>query len=78
MAKWRGKDPILRLERYMMKIGLWNESYGKETAAEALIAVDEAVHQAERAPLPEPAEMLEHVGASLSPRQKRQREELAG
>lgn len=76
VAKWREKDPILRLERYMMKIGLWNESYAKETAAIALNAVDEAVHQAESIPAPEPGEMLDHVAACLTPRQKRQREEM--
>jgi pyruvate dehydrogenase E1 component alpha subunit len=76
VESWREKDPILRLERYMMKMGFWNESYGKETAAKALIAVDEAVLQAERAPLPEPAEMLDNVSASLTPRQLRQRKEM--
>jgi pyruvate dehydrogenase E1 component alpha subunit len=73
---WRGKDPILRLERFMSKKGLWNESYAKETAAKALDAVDEAVHQAENAPGPAPEEMLDYVTASLSPRQKRQRDEM--
>lgn len=73
---WRGKDPILRLERYMANNGLWNESYAKEQAAKALDAVDEAVHQAENTPGPAPEEMLNYVTASLSPRQKRQLDEL--
>jgi pyruvate dehydrogenase E1 component alpha subunit len=54
VERWRGKDPILRLERYMMKIGLWNESYAKEAAAKAMDSVDEAVHQAEHVPAPAP------------------------
>jgi pyruvate dehydrogenase E1 component alpha subunit len=73
---WRGKDPILRLERFMANKGIWNESYAKAEAAKALTAVDEAVHQAENAPVPAPEEMLNYVTASLSPRQKRQRDEM--
>jgi pyruvate dehydrogenase E1 component alpha subunit len=73
---WRGKDPLLRLERYMAKRGLWSDTYGKDTAAKVLSAVDEAVHRAESAPPPHPVEMLDDVGATLSPRQQRQREEI--
>jgi pyruvate dehydrogenase E1 component alpha subunit len=73
---WRGKDPIHRLELFMAKNGIWNESYAKEITATALDAVDEAVHQAENAPSPAPEEMIDHVTASLSPRQKRQRDEM--
>ena len=73
---WRCKDPLLRLERYMAKRGLWSDTHGKDTAAKALSAVDEAVHLAESAPPPHPVEMLDDVGATLSPRQQRQREEI--
>jgi len=75
---WRGKDPIIRCERYMAKRSLWSDTYGKETAARMLGVVDEAVHLAESTPPPHPAEMLEHVGASPTPRQKRQLEDLKG
>ena len=73
---WRRKDPLLRLERNMEKRGLWNEAYGKETAAQALSAVDEAVRRAEDAPHPEPAEMIATVFETPTPRQLRQLEEL--
>ena len=74
---WRGKDPLLRLERYMEKKGLWSEAYGKETAARAASAVDEAVRRAEDAPRPEPGEMITAVFATPTPRQLRQLEELS-
>ncbi len=76
VEKWRGRDPITRFERFMAKRGLWNEGYGKEAAAKALLAVDDAVRLAETAPPPRPAEILEHVYASPTPRQKRQLEEM--
>jgi len=73
---WRGRDPLLRLERFMAAKGILNEAYSGEVAARALNAVDEAVRLAESAPSPRPAEILESVSASLTPRQERQLEEL--
>lgn len=76
VAAWREKDPILRLERYMVGRGLWDEGYGAEVKQKATEAVDEAVKAMESAPPPEPGDMFEHLGATLSQRQMRQREEL--
>ena len=73
---WRRRDPILRLERFMAKKGLLGDAYAKETAAKALRGIDEAVRLAESTPPPDPVEILDHVAASLTPRQKRQREEM--
>jgi pyruvate dehydrogenase E1 component alpha subunit len=73
---WRGKDPLLRLERHMEKKGLWSEAYGKDTAAQAISAVDEAVRLAESASPPTPEEMFNSVCAELSPRQQRQLAEM--
>ncbi|HTP64805.1 MAG TPA: pyruvate dehydrogenase (acetyl-transferring) E1 component subunit alpha [Geobacteraceae bacterium] len=74
---WRGRDPILRLERFMAGRGMLDEAYSREVSARALNAVDEAVRQAESSPPPQPAEILENVSAALTPRQKRQLEELS-
>ncbi len=77
VERWREKDPILRLERFMTKQGLGGEAYIREVAAKAAQSVDEAVRLAEALPPPEPGEILDHVRATLTPRQKRQRQELA-
>lgn len=73
---WRGRDPILRLTRFMEHKGLWNEAYGKETEARAKSIIDEAVATAEAIEPPQPQEMFSHTFAELSPRQRRQREEI--
>ncbi len=76
VEKWRERDPIARLERFMAKRGLWSEAYAKEAAAKALLAVDDAVRLAEGTPPPKSAEILQCVATTLTPRQKRQLEEM--
>ncbi len=76
LEAWRGRDPILRLRRYMEQKGLWSEAYGKDVQQQAEARIDEAVHMAESAPPPEPGEMVDAACATLSPRLQRQRDEL--
>ncbi|RNC67402.1 MAG: pyruvate dehydrogenase (acetyl-transferring) E1 component subunit alpha [Desulfuromonadales bacterium] len=72
---WRGRDPILRLERFMTQRGLWSEEYARETKEAATKAVDEGVRTMEASPPPAPEELFDHTGATLTPRQAAQRKE---
>ena len=76
VAEWRAKDPILRLRLFMEEKGFWTGEDEKRSWEEARAAIEAAVHEAESAPSPEPGEMFDSACAELSPRQKRQREEL--
>jgi len=76
VAAWAARDPILRLERFMSGRGLWSDEYGKETKARATAAIDEAVQIMEAVPPPAAAEMFDHTGATLTPRQAAQRKGL--
>ena len=76
VAAWHARDPLLRLERFMAKRGLWSEEYGNEVKAGATAAIDAAVQAMEAAPPPEPAEMFEHTRADMSVRQQGQLEYL--
>jgi pyruvate dehydrogenase E1 component alpha subunit len=69
---WKAKDPILRLERYMEKKGLWTPVYQKEAAARAMAAADEAVKQAESLDRPDPHDMFNYTYGSLTQRQKKE------
>jgi len=73
VALWRGRDPILRLERYLAGRGLWNEELGAAARERAGQAVDAAVREMEAQPAPEPAELFDSTQATLSPRQAGQR-----
>ncbi|HBB68466.1 MAG TPA: pyruvate dehydrogenase (acetyl-transferring) E1 component subunit alpha, partial [Geobacter sulfurreducens] len=73
---WRDRDPLLRFERFLAKRGLWNGDYGAEVQAKAEGEIDEAVRRYESVPPPEPGEMFAFTCAELSPRQRRQQENI--
>ena len=76
VAAWRGKDPILRLERYMANRGLWDEALAKVVKQKAAEEIDAGVRMAESIPPSNPAEMFAHACATLSERQAGQSKEL--
>jgi pyruvate dehydrogenase E1 component alpha subunit len=76
VAVWRTKDPILRLRLFMEQRGLWTGEDEKRARESAGAAIEAAVHDAESAPPPEPGEMFDFTCAELSPRQKRQKEDI--
>jgi TPP-dependent pyruvate/acetoin dehydrogenase alpha subunit len=58
---WKAKDPIPAMERYLAGQGLWQDSWKQELSAQFAREIDEAVEFAEKSPLPEPGECLDHV-----------------
>ena len=76
VAAWRGRDPLLRLERFMAGRGLLNDDYRKKAQEAANAAVDEAVRAMEKAPPPEPSEMFSCTSAAPTPRMSAQEKEL--
>lgn len=75
VAAWSGRDPIMRLKRFMTAQGLWNEEYEQKTTVEATTAIDAAIHAMESAPPPAPVEMFDFTCETLSPRQTAKRKE---
>ena len=73
---WRQKDPILRLERYMARTGIWDESVGRSVREQAAATIDQAVQAMEAIPPPPPDDLFTYTAAGISRRQARQREEL--
>ncbi|BCS52034.1 pyruvate dehydrogenase (acetyl-transferring) E1 component subunit alpha [Geobacter sp. SVR] len=73
VTAWRGRDPLARLERYLAARGLWDQAYADRTRALIIGLIDEAVRIMEAAPPPKAGELFDHVCATLSPRQARQR-----
>ena len=73
VALWRGRDPILRVERFLASRGLWDSERGAEVKARMTGIIDQAVQQMEAEPPPAPAELFEGTLAALSPRQAAQR-----
>lgn len=76
VAAWQERDPLLRLERFMARRGLWDETAGRNMKAQATALIDAAVRAMEEIPPAAPADMFDFTAAVLSRRQTRQRKEL--
>lgn len=57
---WKMKDPIIRLQLYLNKKGLWNDGLEKQMQEEQKKKIDDAVEKAE-AFKPDPKSIFEHV-----------------
>lgn len=75
---WTKKDPIERLEKYMRKKGLLDDSYKENVLRHAQETVEKAVTEFERLPLPEPKDIFNYVFAEITQQQKKEMEELFG
>ena len=73
VALWNGRDPILRLERFLAPRGLWSEDKGREVRSQATGIIDQAVGEMEAMPPPEAAEIFDGTLATLTPRQAGER-----
>jgi pyruvate dehydrogenase E1 component alpha subunit len=75
---WRPKDPIVRLQRYLQRRGVWTQQSGEAMEREVTAQLDAAWAEAQATPAPTVPESLQHVYAEMPPRiaeQKRAIEE---
>ena len=61
VERWKAKDPILHMERYLAGKGLFSEGWKKEIVDTFHDELDVAIAIAEKSPLPEGIEALDHV-----------------
>jgi len=73
VAAWSARDPLLRLERYLERRGIWDEAYARETRQRATAAIDAAVGAMEATDAPDPDAMFRHTLAEPGQRQAVQR-----
>ncbi|GFO62834.1 pyruvate dehydrogenase (acetyl-transferring) E1 component subunit alpha [Geomonas paludis] len=73
VAFWAARDPILRLERFLERRGLWSPQKREEAAAQAAALVDAGVAEMEALPPPAATELFDEILATLTPRQAGQR-----
>jgi pyruvate dehydrogenase E1 component alpha subunit len=70
------RDPIDRLRRYAMSAGIWSDVVESEVAATVEAELEGAYRKAAAAESPDRGEIFNHVYSSLSPRLRRQRDEM--
>jgi len=59
LDEWRGRDPLLRMRRFLEDRGLWNDDMEQQAVEDALAGIDAAIAEAEALPMPSYASYLE-------------------
>jgi pyruvate dehydrogenase E1 component alpha subunit len=73
---WKPRDPFVRLRLYLKGKGLWNEEAEERATEEGQKQIDEAVKEAEAAPVPAPEDIFQYVFSEMTPPLKEQLEYL--
>jgi pyruvate dehydrogenase E1 component alpha subunit len=74
VAAWSARDPLLRLERYMERCGIWTEAYATETGVKSAADIDAAVATMESIDSPDPDDMFRYTISEPGRRQAGQRQ----
>lgn len=77
VESWRGKDPVIRLRKYLEGQGLWDEAKQKETLERAEAWTKKIVDEVLNYPAPNRNEMFDHLFAEIPDEQRRQRDTWA-
>ncbi len=72
VERWKQKDPIERLRKYMEKGGLWSKSYDQAVRLESKEKVEQAVHEQESFPPPDPRDIFRFTFQDLTAELKEQ------
>jgi pyruvate dehydrogenase E1 component alpha subunit len=72
VERWKQKDPIERLRKYMEKGGLWSKSYDQAVRLEAKEKGEKAVHEQESFPPPDPRDIFRFTFQDLTAELKEQ------
>lgn len=78
VAEWEGRDPILRLRRYMDAAGLWDDEQEQALADDVQAWVDRQVANLEEMPPQDPRDIFTHMYAELPPHLRAQMTEATG
>lgn len=78
LKAWEARDPLRRMERFLVARGLWGDAEGTELAAAQKALVDAAVARAEAAAPPDPGDVFRYTTQTLSSRQQEQLREVKG
>lgn len=78
MDSWLKKDPIERLEKYMLSRKLLDDSYKQKVLAQSQEIIEKAVTEFEKIQPPDPKDIFRYVFAELTQQQKEEMEELFG
>jgi pyruvate dehydrogenase E1 component alpha subunit len=67
LEEWKGRDPLLRLQRYLQHIEQWSEAWEQQMLAESTAEVEQAMEEAAAVPPPSPQDMFRYMYAEMTP-----------
>lgn len=73
--KWKKKDPLIRLQRYLATKNLWNEQIEQELVAKFEPEIVKTAEEAEKVPN-NPADIFDYMYAEMPPHLQEQKENL--
>lgn len=76
LEEWKGKDPILRFQKYLATKGIWNPTYEQEITQRVTQEIAQAISEAEKLPNPPVESLFEDVYAEMPSSLKEQRADL--
>ncbi|MDP1835122.1 MAG: thiamine pyrophosphate-dependent enzyme [Chlamydiales bacterium] len=76
VEEWKGRDPVLRLSRYLRKKGLWDDEKERAFLDKIKGEVDEAIKVAKDTPPPPLSSIIEDVYFEVPPKLQREYDEL--
>ncbi len=78
LGQWAKKDPIERLEKYMRKKNLLDDTYKEKVLKQSQETVERAVTEFEKLPAPDPKDIFKYVFAEMTQQQKEEMQDLFG
>ena len=66
LEEWKGRDPLLRLQRYLQHTEQWSEAWEQQMLAECTAEVEQAMEEAAAVP-PSPQAMFRYMYAEMTP-----------
>ena len=78
LEAWMKKDPVDRLEKYMRKKSLLDDTYKAKVLEASQQIVEKAVAEFEKLAPPDPKDMFKYVYAEMTPQQKEEMEDILG
>ena len=78
VEEWKKKDPIIRMQKFLLSRGLWSSAYEKNLLEKINKQVADAVAKAESAEPPESKDMFDYTYENLPESLKEQKEWSGG
>lgn len=76
VEKWRPKDPLIRLQKYLGSKKLWDEKYEKTLREKLAKQIEEVIKKAQSAPDQTIDELFDYTYAQLTPQLAEQKEQM--